>query len=103
MLSKVLARKKWFPYHIFLLPLFFVWKIWNDNFALIPAGHWMKAFLVFVALSVFVFFTGKLLFKDTIKAGCWAMGLLLIFFFWGAIHDFLRMLALPAFLTSYKF
>lgn len=103
MLSKVLAQKKWFPYHIFLLPLFFVWKIWNDNFALIPAGHWIKAFLVFVALSVFVFFTGKLLFKDKIKAGCWAMGLLLIFFFWGAIHDFFRMLPLPAFLTSYKF
>lgn len=103
MLSKVLARKKWFPWHIFLLPLFFVWKIWNDNFALIPAGHWIKALLVFIVLSVLLFLTGKLLFKDKIKAGCWSMGLLLIFFFWGAIHDFLRMLALPAIFKSYKF
>ena len=71
--------------------------------ALIPARYWIKALVQFAVLAGVLYLIGKLLFKDKIKAGCWGLGLLLLFFFWGAVHDFLRELALPPFLTSYKF
>jgi hypothetical protein len=103
MSSTTLAKKKWFPWYILLLPLFFVWKIWNDHFALIPFSHWIKALLIFLAISGAAFLIGKLLFKNNIKAGCCALGFQLVFFFWGALHDFVKGLGLPSFLTSYTF
>jgi hypothetical protein len=94
---------KIFPYHIFLIPVFFIWHLLNTYFALIPFSYWSRFLFYYISLAVALFLMGKLLFKNTIKAGCWATSLLIIFFFWGAAHDFLRSLHLPAFLISYKF
>src|SRR6185295_2437963 len=94
---------KIFPYHIFLIPVFFIWHLLNTYFALIPFSYWGRFLLYYISLAVALFLTGKLLFKNTIKAGCWATSLLILFFFWGAAHDFLKSLRLPSFLISYKF
>src|SRR5882762_4863850 len=97
------AKLKIFPYHVLLLPVFFIWHLLNAYFALIPFSYWSRFLLYYISLAVALFLIGKLLLKDIIKAGCWATSLLIIFFFWGATHDFLRSLHLPAFLISYRF
>lgn len=98
-----LRRFTIFPFHIFLIPLFFVWHIINEYFGLIPFKYSGTILMYYFGLSVVLFLIGKLLLKDTVKAGCLASIGLMIFFFWGVVHDFLKSLHLPAFFVSYKF
>lgn len=92
-----------FPLHIFLLPVFFVWHVVNQYFGLIPFRFSGLFLLYYLGLALFLFLIGKLMLKNTIKAGCWATTLLIIFFFWGTAHDFLKAQHPPAFFISYIF
>jgi Sulfatase len=94
---------KTFPFFIILFPVFFIWHILNAYFALIPFRYWSPFLLYYTGVSALLFFSGKWVFKNTGKAGCWAMLLLVLFFFWGAMLDFIKTFALPPFFTSYKF
>ncbi|MEO8403176.1 MAG: sulfatase-like hydrolase/transferase [Chitinophagaceae bacterium] len=94
---------KIFPFSILLLPIFFVWHVANEYFGLIPFSYSARFLFYYFILAIVLFFIGKLLFRNNIKSGCWTTILLIIFFFWGAAHDTLRSLHLPAFLSSYKF
>lgn len=98
-----LNKQKIFPFHIFLIPLFFVWHVMNEYFGLIPMDYSARFLLYYLGLSAILFLIARLLLKNNIKAGCWTSIILIIFFFWGASHDFLRSLHVPAFLSSYKF
>lgn len=102
-ISMMLNRLKIFPFHIFLIPIFFIWHATNGYFGLIPLRY-IAAFLAcYLLLALILFLTGQWIFKNRIKAGCWTSIILIIFFFWGAGHDFLRSLHLPVFFTSYTF
>lgn len=92
-----------FPFYIFLLPVFFIWHVANCYFGLIPWKYIVQFLLMYLGLSLLLFFIGKLLLRNNSKAGCWAFALLAVFFFWGSIHDFLKSAGAPAFLYSYKF
>jgi hypothetical protein len=59
--------------------------------------------LYYLLLSIVLFSIGFLIFKNRIKAGVWTILFLIFFFFFGAIHDFLKRLHLPAFFVSYAF
>jgi hypothetical protein len=98
-----LKQLKIFPFHTFILPVFFVWHICNDYFGLFPFNHIAKFVAGYMGLAVVLFFTGWLIFRDKIKAGCWATFSLVVFFFWGAFHDLLISLKLSSFFISYKF
>lgn len=58
--------------------------------------------LYYTGLSILFFLLGKIFFKKKDKAGVWASALLIIFFFWGSTHDFLKAHLSP-FFSSYKF
>lgn len=92
-----------FPFYIFLLPAFFIWHVVNRYFGLILWKYIGIFLFYYFSLSFILFFIGRLLFRNNSKAGCWTVAILVIFFFWGAMHDFLRSSGLPAFFTSYKF
>lgn len=92
-----------FPFHIFLLPVFFIWHVVNQYFGLVPLKYSGFFLLCYISLSLFLLLFGRLLFRDILKAACWASLLLIIFFFWGAAHDFLKKLNLPGFFVSYSF
>lgn len=58
---------------------------------------------MYLVLSLIVLMAGKMLFRSFNKAGVWAAGILMIFFFFGALHDLAKSLWLPSFLISYRF
>lgn len=75
----------------------------NEYFGLIPVGYGARFLFYYTLLALTLFFIGKLVFKNNIKAGCWTTLILIIFFFWGATHDFIRSFQPPAILVSYSF
>ena len=92
-----------FSYHVFLLPVFFILHAINESYGLIPAFIAGKFLTYYLALSVVLLLAGKLIFKSTEKGGIWAFSLLVVFYFFGAVHDFLKGLEIPQFLVSYTF
>lgn len=98
-----LKRLTEYPIHILLLPVFFIWHIYNEYLVIIQPGLYLEYLVYYLGLSLVLFITGKILYKDNRKAGCWTSSLLIIFFFWGTFHDFLRSLPVPGFFVSYVF
>jgi hypothetical protein len=96
-------RIKPFPYHTLLLPIFFILHVVNAYYGLIQSSISLLFLGYYLLLTIGLLLLGKLIFGDFIKSGCWATFLLIIFFFFGAAHDFLKTLPLPQFITSYKF
>jgi hypothetical protein len=94
---------KKFPFYPFLLPAFFVLHVINHYFGLIPVQTILAYFLYYVLLAALFLFTGWLLFKTLIKAGIWATALLIPFFFFGALHDFLKTTSFTHIISSYTF
>lgn len=92
-----------FPWYIFLLPLFYIAHAYNEYFALINISVALQYLFYYLLLSTALFSIGFLLFRNIVKAGIWVVISLIVFFFFGAIHDFLKKLHLPAFLVSYTF
>ncbi|HEX6429918.1 MAG TPA: hypothetical protein VF008_19625, partial [Niastella sp.] len=94
---------KKFPFHTFLLPAFFVLHVVNRYFRLLPTQTVIEFFLYYVLLAALLLGTGKLMFKSLTKGGVWATWLLIIFFFFGAIHDFLKAIPFIHIISSYTF
>lgn len=92
-----------FSYHVFLLPVFFILHAINESYGLIPAFVAGRFLIYYLALSALLLLAGKLIFKSIEKGGIWAFSLLMVFYFFGAVHDFLKDLRIPSFLTSYSF
>lgn len=92
-----------FSWYILLLPLFYTLHIYNEYFGIFNIGIILKYLSYYLLLSLVLFSITFLLFKNSIKAATWTIVFLIIFFFWGATHDFLKTLGLPSFLVSYSF
>lgn len=90
-----------FPFHVFLLPAFFVLHILNNYFGLMPGKAYATVGGYYLLLSVLLLLGGRLLLGSYNKAGLWTTGLLIIFYFFGSFHDFLKSLSFPSLLTSY--
>jgi hypothetical protein len=87
---------------IFLLPLFFVLHGNNENFNLIPLTVLLSLFLKYFFISGLVLVL-SLLFLKLSKAIIFTICILLLFFFFGAFHDFLKSLTGNTLFTSYTF
>ncbi|MBO9203961.1 MULTISPECIES: sulfatase-like hydrolase/transferase [Niastella] len=96
------AHLKQLPFHTFLLPLFFVLHALNQYFRLIPATLTVEYLLYYVLLAAGLLLSGKWLFKTWAKGGVWTTGALIIFFFFGALHDFIKSTPILRFIASYK-
>lgn len=90
------------PFHTFLLPLFFVLHVLNQYFRLIPVLLALEYLLYYILLAAVLLVTGKWLYKSWVKGGVWATGALIIFFFFGALHDFLKSTPVLRYISSYK-
>src|SRR5262245_2238846 len=91
------------PFYLLLLPFFYIMHKTNEAFGLIPFKYFAVSLGYSIVFTVFLFLVGKLLYRNTMKAYCWSAMLLIIFFFFGALHDFLKGIHLPHFFVSYTF
>ncbi|MGZ8557637.1 MAG: sulfatase-like hydrolase/transferase [Chitinophagaceae bacterium] len=91
-----------FPWYIFLLPFFYVLHVYNNFFGIINITLALQFLFYYLLLSITTFAIAWLLFKNSIKAGILTILFLIFYFFFGALHDFLKSLHLPSFITSYS-
>jgi hypothetical protein len=92
-----------FPWYIIFLPVFFILHAYNTYFGLIPVPFVGKYLLYYLLLAAALYFTGWLLFRNSVKSGIFTISFLVIFFFFGSAYDFIQRIHLPGFLLSYKF
>lgn len=90
-----------FPWHVFLLPAFFILHVLNSYYGLIPGKVYATFSFYYFLLSALLLLTGKFLTGSFSKGGIWASGVLVVFYFFGAFYDLLKGLSLPRLLTSY--
>jgi len=83
-----------------LLPVFFVLHGYLENYGFISPGEGLLLILIYTATTLVLALAGWLFFRDIPKAALFAFILMAVYFFFGAIHDFLKEHA-GSFLSSY--
>ena len=85
---------------LFLLPIFFVFHGNAENFGLITVRDSFLLLCVYLAAALVFYFFFYLLYKNFIKAGLLSFSLLFVYFFFGAIYDFLKQYNIPVYRYS---
>lgn len=92
-----------YPLSVLLIPAFFLLHVLNNYYGLIPATAYVMAGGYYLLLSFLLLGAGRLLLGTWSKAGIWTAVLLIPFYFFGALHDGMKGIGLPAWVTSYTF
>ncbi|MET0635397.1 MAG: hypothetical protein ABWZ25_05190 [Chitinophagaceae bacterium] len=92
-----------FPFYILLIPVFYIWHLVNSLFGLVPVRYVLEYLGWYLLLGLTVFGIALLFLRNKIKSGVWSGVFLLVFFFWGSMHDWLRLQLGNSFFSSYKF
>ncbi len=98
----VFKKQSCFLFCLFLFPFFYVLHAYNEYFGLIPfstTGNLLVAYFLLTAVLILI----SLLFLPERKTFLFVFSLLYAYFFFGAIHDFIKELSVPSFLYSYSF
>lgn len=86
-MKTVLYKKSLF---LVLLPVFFVWHGYIENTGLITAAECLLLLLSYLAAVGVLYTLFYLLYRDAAKAALISTMLMAVYFFFGAIHDFLK-------------
>jgi len=78
------------PAFLFLLPVFFVFHGYVENFRSIGFLDCLPLIAVYSAAALILFLGSRLLFKDAVPAALLSAFILSFYFFFGALHDALR-------------
>src|ERR1700704_3778985 len=85
-------QKKWLRYPLFvlLLPLFFIFHGYVENYYFMSWNDCWSLLGMYMAGAIVVYLLALLLMRDKMKAAVFTGYLLSVYFFFGALHDFLR-------------
>ncbi len=86
---------------LFLLPVFFILHGYNENFGIIPLTVLGALFLRYFIITLFIIFINLLIFRSTARAFLFSFCCLVLFFFFGSIHDTLQKIFPGSRLVSY--
>src|SRR5581483_11102219 len=90
-----------YGFYLLLLPVFFVLHGCLQNYGFITPKEGIELGLVYLAYSLVVGFIGWLIFRNVGKACLTAFAVMGFYFFFGALHDFLKA-RVPHFFSSYS-
>jgi hypothetical protein len=96
------SRLKQLPFHIFLLPVFYILHAVNRYYGLFPFRLPAWYLLCYLVLAAIIYGIGYLLFRSSRKAGLWSIIILIIVFFFGKALDLLRSNSVLHWAASYK-
>jgi len=91
------------PVFVFLLPIFFVWHGYVQNYPLVLVSDALKLVLEYIAVTIILVILSYFIFKSWSKALAFAFFLMCVQFFFGAAHDFLKNLFSNSFISKYSF
>jgi hypothetical protein len=85
-------NKKWFQYPLFLLllPIFFVFHGYVENYYFMHFSDCGFLLAAYTGSAILLYLAGCLFLKDSTGAALLASILMSVYFFFGALHDFLR-------------
>jgi len=91
------------PIFVFLLPVFFVWHGYVQNYPLVPTPDAFKLVFEYLALALLLASLFYFIFKSWPKALLFTFFLMCIQFFFGAMHDLLKSWFSNSFIPKYSF
>jgi len=91
------------PVFLILLPLFFVFRGFTDNYNAVPLKDALLLLLLYIAATLILFLLAWLFYKNVLKAAVLSFILMAFHFFFGAIQDFLKNFFSDSFITEYRF
>jgi len=91
------------PVFFILLPLFFVFNGFTNNYNAIPIKDALVLFLTYSAVSLFFFAIGWLIYREPFKAAILSLAIMSFHFFFGAIQDLLKNAFGDILITRYIF
>lgn len=97
-----LNKLKGIPLFLFLLPLFFVLHGLSEHLFFIPVTGALILFLKYLAAAVLLFILFWFFFRNILKASLTSAFTLFIYFFFGALHDFIKEIPFVSFLGKYS-
>jgi hypothetical protein len=85
-------KKKWWqsPLFLLLLPFFFVFHGYVENYYFMEFADCLSLWGIYTGGAIVVFGLARLFLRNTTKAALFATYILAVYFFFGALHDFLR-------------
>src|ERR1043165_1947311 len=90
-------------YFLFLLPVFFVFHGYVENYSLVPVPDALFLLFYYVIAFVLIDLLLFLFFRSWRKSSLMTAALMMIHFFFGSFHDFIKSLFGSVFITSYTF
>ena len=98
--SKNLLRSK--PVFVILLPIFFVWHGYVQNYPLVPVPDALKLAFEYLAVALLSALIFYFIFKSWQKALLFVFSLMCIQFFFGAVHDLFKNWFHNSFISKYS-
>ncbi len=90
------------PFHVFLLPVFYILHAVNAYYGLFPARFPLYYLACYLALAAVLYFFSWLFFRSAGRSGFWCLLILIILFFFGKGHDLLRSVSFLQPIAGYK-
>jgi len=87
---------------LLLLPVFFVWHGFTENYPVIPVKDSTFLLLFYIGIAILLLGVSWLIYRNFRKASLAAFFLLSIQFFFGGAHDFLKKIGGNSFITKYS-
>src|SRR6187402_1371753 len=78
------------PIFLLLLPLFFVFHGYVEYYHNIGLGTCVLLTVIYSAAALVLFLLFRRLFRDSVRAALLSASILSFYFFFGALHDFLK-------------
>lgn len=79
-----------YPLFLLLLPVFFVFHGYVENYYFMIFQDCLGLLGMYIAATIAIYLAARLLLKDGMKAALFAAYIMAVYFFFGALHDFLR-------------
>ena len=92
-----------YPWYLLLLPVFYVFHGYVENYGLIPLRDAMLLLLLYIGYSMAVLLVFLLLYRRLYKAAAAAFVTMFFYFFFGYIYDTIWSIAPHSFFSKYSF
>ena len=102
-MDKLISFLRSKPVFFLLLPFFFVFHGWVENYNAIPVKDAGWLLLIYLFASLILFFLSWLVFRNMLKAALLSFCLMAFHFFFGGMHDVLKNWFDDAFISRYSF
>jgi hypothetical protein len=102
-MKKIISTFQKYPFFLVLLPSYFVFHGFTENYDLVPVPDAVNLAAIYIASILLIFLLLFLFYKHARRAAMGAFLVAAINFFFGPVHDFLKRIFPGSFIIKYSF